>query len=97
MEKVELNPAYVWTCPYCGEDNWQRAIIREVAREDDLALYEELGIDPDSSDIRIRSAIEPTTVHCNHCEGVYEAVNLWSVGEEDIEEDDDGELEQEQD
>ncbi len=40
-EQVELCPAYVWDCPECGRENFQRAITH-VPTEEDVAENPEL-------------------------------------------------------
>lgn len=42
QERVEMRPAYNWTCPECGRDNFQRSILAEASEEE----LREHGVEP---------------------------------------------------
>lgn len=50
MNKVELRPAFEWTCPECGRDRFERVIVPEMSEEDKEILREEIGCDEDDLD-----------------------------------------------
>lgn len=46
MKKVELHPAYFYTCESCGVDQWIHGITPEMSDEDRADLAEQIGADP---------------------------------------------------
>lgn len=63
-EKVELIPAFVWDCPECGQENFERAIVPEFSPEQMQEMRLERGIDPlEDGDF----LVSPTNVECKHC------------------------------
>lgn len=58
-EIIELSPAYMWDCPSCGRENFQRSILLAATEED-----KELGIDPNDYTWQTY----PNVVICRHCE-----------------------------
>lgn len=45
-KKVELIPAFTWTCPDCGTDHFTRAIVAEMSPEELQELRERLDVEP---------------------------------------------------
>lgn len=61
-EKVEMRPAYNWTCPECGRDSFCRSISAEVTLED----CEQMGLPPEAAG-QGRWMTYPNHVVCEHC------------------------------
>jgi len=78
QERVEMRPAYNWTCPECGRDNFQRSILAEASDED---LHEH-GIEPGDPEIGAWQTY-PRRVTCEHCEREFEAMGFGQDNEED--------------
>lgn len=81
-EKVEMRCAYEWTCPECGTDNFERAIVAELSEEDRSELLDEAGID----DIATGDFVtRPDEVTCRRCRQEFEAEDFpgptWSNDE----------------
>jgi hypothetical protein len=45
MEKAELLPAFLWICPGCGCDNFERTIVAELSKEELAELRNEHGVE----------------------------------------------------
>jgi len=43
-EKVEVHPAYVWDCPECGVENFERAAVLDLPDDEKLELMHKQGI-----------------------------------------------------
>lgn len=80
MEPVELRPAFQWTCPECGTDQFEAAIVVELSREEESELHHELGIEPGEGNW----ASMPDTVECRQCEREYPTLHF---GDEETDED----------
>lgn len=68
-EKVEMRCAYEWTCPDCGRDNFERAMVMELSEEDRVEMEEEHGIEPGATGDWVS---RPDEVTCPHCGGEFE-------------------------
>lgn len=44
-ERVELVPAWLWTCDECGRDNFERSIVAELSAEEMDELKQDHGIE----------------------------------------------------
>lgn len=63
-ERVELRPAYEWTCEACGRDNFTRGLVREMSPEDLYQLRIEYGVE----ECAIGNFVcVPPTVKCQGC------------------------------
>lgn len=67
-EKVEMRLAYEWTCPSCGRDNFERALVAELSTEDKAEMLEDLGYEPEPGEFMTR----PDDVTCPHCGAEFE-------------------------
>lgn len=80
-EKVEMRCAYEWTCPECGTDNFERAIVAELSVEDRAELLEDLGYEICTGDFVTR----PDAVTCPVCGITFETTEYegptWSNDE----------------
>lgn len=36
-ERVELHQAFMWDCPACGRENFERAVVSEAPQEEQIA------------------------------------------------------------
>lgn len=61
---VELRPAYVWDCPECGKEVFERGLVPEMAEDDRQAVREEMGVQPWEEGCIMAM---PETVRCPHC------------------------------
>lgn len=68
MEKAVLRPAFVWTCPDCGSEHFERAIVKEGAPEDMQQLRDDEGIQPWEEGHFI---LAPAQVSCHRCDWTY--------------------------
>ena len=70
-EIVELSPAYMWDCPNCGRENFQRAITVAMTDEDRLEMEvgEEGGY----------WQSYPDTVICKHCDMKYDTRHINTI------------------
>jgi rubredoxin len=66
-EEVELLPAYMWDCPECGGENFERGIVPEMSEEDKAELREEHGVVEDG-----HWMLMPSKVTCRHCEATFD-------------------------
>jgi len=82
-EIVELSPAYMWDCPNCGRENFQRSITLAMSDEDRLHM----GLGPEESGCW---QSYPDTVICRFCEQQYKTkhVNRSREDNDEGEEDD---------
>ena len=69
QQRVELVPASVWTCPECGTDQFERAIVTEVSEEEAAELRSELGVQPW---VEGTFLMNPETVTCQNCGREYQ-------------------------
>lgn len=54
MKSVEMRPAFVWTCDYCGRDNFTAGVVDPDPQSTDAVSYVFIML--------------PTQVECRHCE-----------------------------
>lgn len=57
---VEMIPAYMWDCPHCGQENFQRSVSVTLTDED----REQMGLEEDEDG---SWQTFPTTVCCRSC------------------------------
>jgi hypothetical protein len=65
MDRIEIHQAFVWSCLFCDENNYSRAIVAELSPEEKENLKRTLGADENAEPDVI---MVPTTVVCRHCE-----------------------------
>jgi DNA-directed RNA polymerase subunit RPC12/RpoP len=80
QSQVELIPAYVWDCPECGRENFQRGIIAPITEED----REEMVLEENA--VGHWTTI-PNVVTCKHCGSAFDTV---SYGDDEDDEGTDG-------
>ena len=76
--KVEMWPAYGWTCDDCGRDNFERGVTPHLEPEEEQFLRDEMGYDDEQEGL---FTCAPDEVTCPHCGAVFETLH-W--GEEEI-------------
>ncbi len=62
--RVELRPAFSWTCPECGRDKFERCVVVELSEEERQELQEDHGIQPWETGDFYRA---PESVTCDFC------------------------------
>ncbi len=78
-EKVELHQAFMWDCPNCGVEHFERAIRPEMAPEQFEELREDFGLEEGQDGDFL---MMPTEVTCDVCGCSFEVT-------EEVNEDDD--------
>tara|TARA_R110000868_G_scaffold332722_1_gene593716 strand:+ start:515 stop:820 length:306 start_codon:yes stop_codon:yes gene_type:complete len=94
LEKVEMHTAYMFDCPECGAENWQRSVTTFLDKnnpEDAEAIEIMYGLEVLNSDkTSVRCNSYPNRVKCHDCETMFIA-----VGPGDDDDDDDDEFDSE--
>lgn len=68
-----MRPAYVWDCPECGHEIFERTVIVDLPEEELAAMREEFGIEPwDTGNFQAM----PSEVTCPHCGFEAETVHM---------------------
>lgn len=62
--RVEMIPAYLWICPECGEEVFERGLVPEMSQEDLEVLRTEHGIEPWETG---EFVMMPREVKCPEC------------------------------
>jgi hypothetical protein len=68
-ERVEMRPAYEWTCDHCGQNNFASCIVAEMSEDDRVAM----NVVSDSYDVEL--VTYPDSVMCPHCRELYDTVD----------------------
>jgi len=83
-EKVEMRPAYQWTCDGCGRDNFESSIVIELTEDDRLDQARHMGligefdtVVPDYLEGRFESY--PESVTCKFCSKTYDTTHMNSA------------------
>jgi len=71
QHKVELLPAWMWTCDECGRDNFERITVVDVSPEDATEFCRSQGIDESEFEPG-ELASAPMEVTCTHCGAEFE-------------------------
>lgn len=71
--KAELLPAFLWICPSCGLDNFERTIVAELSEEELAELRDEHGVEVWEQGSFMTS---PDKVCCRHCKEAFETENF---------------------
>lgn len=82
MQSVHLSPAYVWDCPECGRENFQRTVsvvLRAGENTGDEEIIRHLGgldaHDPIPKGMQVVAQSRPDRVTCRHCNVEFGAVD----------------------
>lgn len=78
-QRVELRPAFEWTCPECWRDHFERAIRHECSPEELAELRDEHGIQPWFEGEWLKA---PESVACEHCQMSFEVLGFHSDEED---------------
>ena len=75
-QKVEMRPAWEWTCENCGRNNFETCLIREMTREDYINMKIDFGLKdiPEGACPDIVGFYEE--VKCPHCGEEFETKNM---------------------
>lgn len=63
MQVVEVHAAYMWDCPHCGVENWQRAVTLKMTEEE----LRESGVPVEEHDKWSVCTAAPCVVTCREC------------------------------
>ncbi len=74
-EKVELAQAFVWTCPECGTDHFERSILVELSPEEMQELRDDHNVEVWQQG---QFVTRPNTVTCPDCNRNYATASLES-------------------
>lgn len=74
--QVELIPAFMWDCPECGIENFQRSISVSVDPG-------ELGIDDAPENATVSVMTTPETVKCRDCKTRFEVLAFGEPTEDE--------------
>lgn len=66
-KRVELHPAFKWTCDECGRTNFTSAVVAELSPEERKEMLE-AGMTPTTGDW----LIAPAEVECQKCGTTFE-------------------------
>jgi len=90
LRQVEMHGSYVFDCPECGVENWQRCITEFLNKNnpEDAACIESLyGLEALSEDRAVfRMVSHPDTVKCKECKTTFKAVSPDADDDEDEDE-----------
>ena len=75
--RVELHAAWMWDCPHCGTENFQRSVAVHMTDEE-LA---ESGCPPEDFEQFRYAHTSPCTVKCRECGKRFKAANALSADE----------------
>lgn len=75
MKKVEIRPAYEWTCDNCGCDQFERAIIAELTPDEIREIQDQMDIDDPAEFESGQWQLAPVDVKCKNCGAEYETVD----------------------
>lgn len=76
---IELRPAYVWDCPECGRECFERTVVIELSEEEMQQYRSEMGIQPwDQGNFQGM----PSEVTCPHCSYSSKTVHFCDDEEE---------------
>lgn len=69
LERVELGSAWMWDCPECGIENFQRAITTflDSSDEDDAEAIAALYGETPPDGVLAKCVSHPNRVVCKHC------------------------------
>lgn len=74
-EKIELRPAFEWTCEECGRDQYESAVRPEMSDDDRAEVLREMGADEwlaESENHAGELLAAPERVTCKHCQTTFE-------------------------
>jgi len=74
QESVELRPAFVWMCPECGKEFFEKGIVIEFPEGSDY--------DPEDEPGWLEG---PEVVHCPDCDREFDTVG-FNESQDDVEE-----------
>ena len=76
---VVLQPAYVWYCPHCGQENFAKCEMVKFTEEQKEAIQEAYGACDED-----QFPVSPDTVCCKNCGSQFDSLdeNEWDANEE---------------
>lgn len=93
MDGVTLVQAFVWDCPKCGNENWQRAVVQRLSREEAKECLVKMGHmeewQEQDEDVRGELVGCPEEVHCDRCKEVFEPIQRDPLDDDEDEDNED--------
>jgi hypothetical protein len=85
--KVEMRPAYEWTCDACGVNQFESAMVADFNEEDRLETAKQLGLIDEfcaevPEDMTGDFVTHPERVQCRNCFAKFETVHPHDPPEE---------------
>lgn len=86
-QKIEMRPAYQWTCDECGRDQFESAMVADFTEEDRLETAKSLGMIDEycteiPEDLEGDFVSHPERVKCNACGAEFETVHPHDSGDD---------------
>lgn len=73
---VELHQAFTWDCPECGRENFTRAVMADLPREEhDAHVRKLLQLEPGDEVPQGALLMAPEQVTCAHCRETFDATD----------------------
>jgi hypothetical protein len=79
-DKVELQPAYRWTCPHCHAQHFESSCRVEFTPDEALEMRLQHGVDPLEEGEFLTS---PPSVTCSHCEREFDTYHFGDEPRDD--------------
>jgi rubredoxin len=64
-QRIDLHAAWVWDCPECGVENFERSIISALSDEEEEHMHEVHGLPPNETGFWQTA---PEEVICGECQ-----------------------------
>ena len=81
MKKVTLYPAYYFSCPTCGVQNYIEAEMKEFSPAESAAYAEREGVEPDEFVTGKGWFCYPQEIACGNCQAEFSVSGVWAGGE----------------
>ena len=77
--KVEMRPAYEWTCENCGRNNFESCIVLEMTDDERQEQLDHMGLGDNEAAqefIGGHFVTSPEVVTCKHCGSKFETYDM---------------------
>lgn len=75
LQQVEMHGSFMWDCPHCGAENWQRSVTEFLDKnrpEDAEAIESMYGLEALNDDRMVfRMSTYPNVVKCKDCKTMF--------------------------
>lgn len=73
---VEVHQAWMWDCPDCGTENFERSVTADLTREEAIELAKDIGELDEFSEVPENYSCDfvtaPIEVHCRQCAHIFD-------------------------